>query len=565
MKKLISLLLVASLVLALAACGTGGKTTASPDVSAPVSTSPSVTPSEAASPSAPKTIKIGVSYDPTTLDPADLNLDCAYDCAFLIYDPLLQDVDGKISAGAAEKWEHNDSMTEWTFHLRQAAFSDGTAITAGDYVYAIMRIIDPAAGHANAAGLLKLINANEYYSGTAKAEDVGIAAVDNSTLKLTFANPVFESEFTSFLYSPVNEKLAESAGAAYGTAPDKVLGNGPFVMTEWVPDASVTLVKNDMYWNADSIKMSEITFLVGATGDTAVDMLQAGEVDLSYFTSANQLTALTDTGFTSSPITSSYRCLNLNLAGSSEAMNPFMSNINFRKALNMAIDRESLCATVLTTDVPAFRLTAPSELGVSKAFNDEYPYEAWSTTSDPASAKEYLQKALDELGKTIDDVPPLVLLCYESQSSVTVLSAVQDMLKQNLGLASEISSQTVQNMMAMAFGGQFDIWLGGNGTSTPDWLADFASQYTSASYAAQPGLRGYSNPEFDALYDAVAVCTDYSARKDTLFELEKYFCDNVLNLIVGWTTTHYVASPAVTGVHFRADGNPYFALLDYTA
>ena len=148
---------------------------------------------------------------------------------------------------------------------------------------------------------------------------------------------------------------------------------------------------------------------------------------------------------------------------------------------------------MLTTDLPASRLSAPSELGFAKMFNEEYPYQGWPTKADQTQAKAYLQAALDELGKTIEDVPTLVLLCYESQSSVTILSAVQDMLKQVLGLESEVSAQTIGNMIAMAFGGEYDLWLGGNGTSAPDWLVSFAYGYHSDSYAATPLLRGYTD------------------------------------------------------------------------
>nr|MBP8989466.1 hypothetical protein [Clostridia bacterium] len=142
-----------------------------------------------------------------------------------------------------------------------------------------------------------------------------------------------------------------------------------------------------------------------------------------------------------------------------------------------------------------------------------------------------------------------------------VLSAVQDMLKQVLGLKSTISSQTIGNMISMAYDGAYDLWLGGNATASPDWLS-FVYAYHSDSYKTTPRLRGYTSPEFDALYDKVAQCTDYKERKDALFELEKFFCENVLNIIVSWTNTYYVSHPNVTNVYFRADGNPYLSMID---
>jgi len=563
-KRIIALLLAALMLVTLfAGCDSNEvKPTASPS-GKPAETTQTPDASEVPQADVFKSVKIGVSYDPNTFDPAELNLDSANAASYIIYEALLRDVDGIVGPGLAESWEHNADMTEWTFHLRDCTFSDGTPITADDFKYAIMRTIDPSAGHGNASGLLYFTNANEYYEGTASAEDVGIQVIDAKTLKFSYVNPVFETEFTSYAYAPLKKDFTEPLGIEYGTSADKVICSGPFTLKEWVPDSSFTVVKNEKYWDADSIEMDEITFVIGgAAGDTAVDMMLTDELDITYFTTMNQVDSLADAGFVYESITSSYRSLNVNHQGSSEAMKPFMSNVNFRKALNLAIDREALCASVLTTDTPAYRLTAPSEMGYEKAFNEEYPYQAWPTKADPAEAKRYLQLALDELGKSLEDVPPLVLLCYESQGSITILSAVQDMFRNVLGLESEISSQTIGNMIAMAFGGEFDLWLGGNSTSVPDWLVSFAQSYHSSSYATTPGLRGYNKPEFDALYDKVAASTDYKARKAALFELEKFMCEDVFNIIVSWTNTYYVASPDVTNVYYRANGDPYYAFLD---
>jgi oligopeptide transport system substrate-binding protein len=566
-RRSISLLLAAFMIIALIAGCDSKQPTPTPtptpsDKPSGTSQTPSSAPSEAPQ-DVFKSVRIGVSYDPNTFDPAELNLDSSYAAAYIIYEALLRDVNGTVGPGLAETWEHNADMTEWTFRLRDSKYSDGTPITAEDIRYAIMRTLDPAAGHGNAAGLLTLKNANEYFEGTASAEDVGVKVLDAKTLKLTYANPVFEYEFTSFSYAPLKKDFVEPLGIEYGSSADKVICSGPFTLKEWVADSSFTLVKNENYWDAASIEMDEIKFLIGGSGnDTAVDMMLTDELDITYFTTMNQVNSLADAGFSYQSITSSYRCLNLNHQGASEAMKPFMNNVNFRKAINLAIDREALCASVLTTDTPAYRLTAPSEKGVEKAFNEEYPYQAWPTRADPTEAKRYLQIALDEFGKTVADVPPLVLLCFESQSSVTILSAVQDMLRNNLGLESEISSQTIGNMIAMAFGGEYDLWLGGNATTVPDWHVGFAQSYHSTGYAGAPGLRGYNKPEFDTLYNKVSSSTDYKARKDALFELEKFMCEDVFNIIVSWTNTYYVHNPDITNVYYRANGDPYYAFLD---
>ncbi len=515
--------------------------------------------------SAANTLRVGTAYDPNTFDPAELNLDSALDAAFMIYEPLLRDVGGTFGPGSAESWEASEDKTDWTFHLRESTFTDGTPVTAGDFVYALMRAMDPAAGHANAGTLLYIQGANAYYNGEGPAQDVKVWAPDDRTLRVAFVHPVFESEFTSQLYAPLKRDFTEPLGIEYGTAADKVLGSGAFTLADWAPDSSFTLAKNPAYWDADSVALDEVTFVMGAAGsDTALDVLLAGETDVSSFTSMNQISTLLDSGFDYRSITTSYRCLNLNHLGSTDEMEQFMSNVNFRRAINLAIDREQLTATVLTTDEPAFRLTAPSELGVSAPFNEEYPYQAWPTSANPEGAKAALTLALQELGKTAADVPPLVLLCFESESSVTILSAVQDMLRRNASLESTISSQTIGNMIAMAFAGEYDLWLGGNALSAPDWLPGFALGYTSESAASAPLLRGYAKPEFDALYEAAVSKSDYRERKDAQFALEKFMLEDVFSIIVSWTNTYYVFSPRVENVLFRADGSPLYTFVRFS-
>ena len=337
--RIISLLMALTLLFVLCtACGTTPATTGATSGTTAPTTSPTTE-------DVFKSVKIGVSYDPTTFDPAELNLDSSYAAAFMIYEALLRDVDGVIGAGIAETWEHSTDMKEWTFTLRDSTFSDGTPVTAEDFKYSIMRSIDPAAAHANSQTLLNLVNASEYFNGTAQAADVGVEAVDEKTLKLTYVIPMFETEFTNFLYTPVNQAFAEAAGIEYGTASDKVMTNGAFELKEWVTDSSFTLAKNESYWDADAIQMDEVTFLIGAAGsDTAVDMMLTEQVDVTYFTTMNQVKTLEDAGYTAESITNSYRCLNLNHLGSTDDMAQFMSNLNFRKALNLAIDRENLCS-----------------------------------------------------------------------------------------------------------------------------------------------------------------------------------------------------------------------------
>ena len=132
------------------------------------------------------------------------------------------------------------------------------------------------------------------------------------------------------------------------------------------------------------------------------------------------------------------------------------------------------------------------------------------------------------------------------------------MLKKNLGIESVIDSQTIQVMVSNAMNGDYDLWYGGNSLQLPDALDGLMSGYTSSMKSA---LRGYANDEFDALYETAIASPTVEERKANYFEVEKFFCDNTLNLILGWSDGGYIYKTGYTG--FYTDIDTDFTYLDY--
>lgn len=513
-----------------------------------------------------KSVRIGAPYDPTTLDYAELNTDPATYMDIMIGDPLIRSKQGEFIGGAAESWTVSEDSKVWTFTLKEGlTYSDGeTPVTAEDFLYNAKRIMDPEAGHYNGESGYILLNGEEYYSGECEWEDVGLKVLDDLTIEYTFKNPQYEvSLAASSLMFPLEEAFVaplDADGKSYGSSADKLLTNGPFIVSEWISDSSLTFIKNENYWDADSIPMDEVHFVIGANGDTGVDMMLADELDFCPNGTALQKQTLIDAGFEIMSYTTSYQCLNINHKGKSEETGLFLGNANFRKALSLAINRTALCDSVITGCIPATRLTASSEIGMEGYYNDEYPYEGWPAEGDVEKAKEYLAMALEELGKTEEEIPTFELLCYEAQGSIDALSAIQDMLLTGLGINTEINAQTIQIMISSAMSGDYDLWYGGGSMSLPDALESFLSGYVST---VNSPLRGYANEEYDALYNAALEAPSLKERKDNYFELEKFFCDNTLNLILGWSEGGFAYRSGYTGYYNDVETN--FTYLDYTA
>jgi len=498
-------------------------------------------------------LKVGWPYEPASMDPHRANEDAAYDALRMMVEGLVRNVDGEAVPGIAESWEASADNMEYTFHLRKSRFSDGSPVTAKDFQYSLFRLLDASKAFEKADSAFIIKNAESYYKGKSKAEEVGIEVKNDYTLKLTLAVPTFPITFADWPFSPMSKAFVEAKGAVYGSEAANLLTNGPFTLKAWEHDSKLILVKNENYWDSRSISLSEIDAFINAAGDTAVDMMLAKQLDLVEFSNRNQVKTLTDKGLAVEAYASNYQFLHINHKGKNEKTGRFLSNVNFRRALSYAIDRQALVSTVYTTSTPSTRLTAPNEQGVKGRFDEEYPYAGFPAEANPAKAKEYLAIALKELGLSASDMPTFTMLCFDSQGSLMALQAIQDMLKKNLGVICVIDAQPIPSMIAKVYASDYDLWKGGSSLGQVDWLDEIAKSYLSSAGAPY----NYKNMAFDALYKKASMATKWKERKDRMFDLEKYYCDNVIDLLLNWQQVFVVHNPKLGGMYMTT-------YLDYT-
>ena len=490
-------------------------------------------------------LKVGWPYEPASMDPHRANEDAAYDALRMMVEGLVRNVDGEAVPGIAESWDASADNMEYTFHLRKSRFSDGSPVTAKDFQYSLFRLLDASKAFEKADSAFIIKNAESYYKGKSKAEEVGIEVKNDYTLKLTLAVPTFPITFADWPFSPMSKAFVEAKGAVYGSEAANLLTNGPFTLKAWEHDSKLVLVKNENYWDSRSISLAEIDAFINAAGDTAVDMMLAKQLDLVELSNRNQVKTLTDKGFAMEAYASNYQFLHVNHKGKNEKTGRFLSNVNFRRALSYAIDRQALVATVYTTSTPSTRLTAPNERGVKGQFNVEYPYAGLPASANPAKAKEYLGIALKELGLTASDMPTFTMLCFDSQGSLMALQAIQDMLKKNIGVNCEIDAQPIPSMIAKVYASDYDLWKGGSSLGQVDWLDEIAQSYLSGTGAPY----NYKDAAFDALYKKASMATKWKERKDRMFDLEKYYCDNVVDLLLNWQQIFVVYTPKLGGMY----------------
>lgn len=301
-----------------------------------------------------------LNNEPDTIDPGVTNNSFAVPFLVNCFEGLVTyNENGEVVAGNAESWESNDDLTVFTFHLREGLkWSDGSDLTAQDYVYSALRVLTPATG-ANYVNMISdyVVNAQEYYEGTASAEDVGIKALDETTLEYTLKAPCpfFVDLVSMWVYFPVQEATVEANGDKWTTAADTYVGNGPFKVTEVNMGESYVLEKNENYWDAENVTLEKLTYRYILDVSTALTAYENGEVDGVRTIPSSDMARLKaeNAGVVIAP---SYGTVYYDINCSKE---PY-DNVLVRKALNLAIDREALINNVAQTDgTPAYSFYAP--------------------------------------------------------------------------------------------------------------------------------------------------------------------------------------------------------------
>lgn len=166
----------------------------------------------------------------------------------------------------AEPEVSEDGLT-YTYTIREDAnWSNGDPVTAHDFVYSWQRLVNPETA-ASYSYLIDgvILNATEILNGEMEASELGVTAIDDKTLEVQLVRniPYLEGLLAMPAFLPLNQDFVEEQGDAHGTDSDSVLYNGPFTLEEWDGTGLTwTLVKNDTYWDADTVQLDQVNYQV---------------------------------------------------------------------------------------------------------------------------------------------------------------------------------------------------------------------------------------------------------------------------------------------------------------
>lgn len=422
-------------------------------------------------------------------------------------------------AGAAEAATVSEDGLTYTITLREdAKWSNGEPVTAADYVYAWQRTVNPETASEYAYMFSPVKNGDKITAGEADVSELGIKALGDYELEITLEQPTVYFDyllaFPSFF--PQSQAIVEEYGKDYATSSDKAVYNGPFLLegfegpgtdTEW------QYIKNDTYWDAETVQLTEINVSVVKESSTALNLFQDGQADDVILTGELAQQMANDESFVAQPEASTYY-MELNQA---DENSPFR-NENLRKAISYSIDREAIATKILGDGSIASTGLVPGNMTFNPETDADFTEDAGASVNyNPEEAKAYWEKAKTELG--IDSFN-FDILSSDTDSTKKMVEYIQGAVQENLdGVTVDVSPVPFAVRLDRSNAGDFDAVIGG-------WGADYAdaSSYTDLFVTGNSYNRGkWSNPEYDKLVEASATTdgNDAQARWNDMVEAEK--------------------------------------------
>ncbi len=499
MKKLGFLLLASTLLLA--GCYGGGK-------------SGNETSSEPAA--VKQEISVSLSGELSTLDSAQYTDVNSSDMIGQLTEGLYrinQDGDPELALASAEPKVSEDGLT-YTFKLRESNYSDGTSVTAEDFVYSFQTVVDPATASSSSNRMDIFKNGRSIREGEKKVSELGVKAIDEQTLELQLEDPLpfLPQILTGTPFMPKQKTFAEEKGKAYGTNTENFVGNGPFVITGWNGNnESWTLEKNPEYWDQENVQLDKIDVQVVKEIATGTNLFDDGQLDYTLLadTYAQQYQDSEQAYFVPKA-TVGYVSPN--------QKREVTGNVNVRKAILQAIDKENFTKNILADGSTALNGFVASNFAKNPATGEDFREESGDLLPyNVEEAQKSWQTAKEELGQ---DEITLELLSADTALAKKTIEFLQGQLEENLpGLTVTLKSVPLQNRLDLQTKGEFDLVFG---TWTPDYAdpIDFLNFYDSKS-----GLNtaGYNNPTYDAGLQAArtTLANDPDERWKELLKMEK--------------------------------------------
>ncbi|HJO95866.1 MAG TPA: peptide ABC transporter substrate-binding protein [Victivallales bacterium] len=439
--------------------------------------------------------------------------------------------------GVAKSWTIGKKGLVYTFFLRKnAEWSDGTPLTAEDFVFSYKRMLSPSLAAQNAYMLYCIKNAERFNKGEINDfSDVGIKAVSGHVLQITLNKPIpyFLSLITHMAWFPIDKKNIEKYGditqrGTKWTLPGNLIGNGPFKLKKWNINKSITVVKNKNYWDAKNVKLNEIVFYPFNDAQTEERAFRSGQLHVTYTVPTSKIGVYEKKNPGIIKITpylgTYYLIFNVN-------KKPY-NNPLLRKALSLAVNRVNLAKYVVKGGrIPAASFTPPNTAG----------YTADTKLDFNVQKAKYL---LTEAGYPDGEGLPVIELTYSSSvRNRRIVEAIQEMWAKNLNVKTSIINKEWKVYLDSFRTRDFSI-------ATASWIGDYNDPGTFLDLwvtGAGNNRARWSNKEYDKLIEDASDTPNRKLRNNFFNKAEKILINQTPIIPLFYYTSLALIKPEVKG------------------
>jgi oligopeptide transport system substrate-binding protein len=460
---------------------------------------------------ASRTLLLGNLSEPNDLDPQIADSQQTFNIIMALMEGLAQYHPETCEAvpATAERWEISTDQLTWTFHLRRdARWSNGDPVTAKDFAWAYRRMLNPALGAEYASMLFVLRHAEDYYNGKVKDfSQVGVEARDDHTLVLTLAQPVayLDKLVCHAAWYPLHPPTVtrfggETTRGSAWTKPGNYIGNGPFLLDEWIPNKLIRVRRSPTYWDHATVWLNDVVFYPIDSTDAEERMFRAGQLHVTSSIPIEKI-AVYKNDSALAPLLRQETNLATYVYRFNTTRPPF-NDVRVRQALTFAIDRQRIVERVAKGgQTPAQSLTPPNTAGFTA--QSRVPH-------DPERARQLLAEAGFPGGRGF---PAFEILFNTNEGHRQIAEAIQQMWRTELGVDARLFNQEAKvysdTMRRLDYAVARFAWVG-------DYLdpSTFIDIMTGDSGNNQTG---WKNAEYDRLVEA-ARSESSTAKRYAMFQ-----------------------------------------------
>ncbi len=494
----------------------------------------------ATSAQAEKVLHRGNGSEPETIDPQKSTGTPESWLEFDLFEGLLvPDGRGNFIPGGAERWDVSADGRTYTFHLRRSAkWSDGTPVTAQDWVYSWRRLVDPKTAADYAYYIWPVKNAQDITFGRKPPTDLGVRAVDDYTFEVTLATPTpyFLSTLHHHATYPLSKANVEKFGPDF-LKPGNLVSNGAYKLVEAVPQSHIKLVRNSFHYDDANTRIDTVYFYPTENQEAELKRFRAGELQVTYEVPVSQMQWLRQNMANQLRLAPYYGTY---YYAPNLTREPWKSSKDLRLALNLAIDRDIIVDKINQRgEFPAYSFVPPD----TKNYTAQAPdYARWTQAERDAKARELIVKAgYGPGGKPLE----VEILYNTSENHKKIAIAVASMWQQKLGVKVTLNNQEWKVFLSTRDQKVFkDVVRHG-------WVGDYSDANNFLELLrgdiGKQNPSGFDDPQYDRLIAEANVTPDPARRAELMQQAERLMLDAQALFPIHFYSSKHMVSPKLIG------------------